>query len=60
MNTAYYTVKFSVPHWDYVLILDGEIIIPLKETTIREAQYRAKVIVGGKQRNDKNYVYTVE
>ena len=60
MNTAYYTVKFSVPHWDYVLILDGEIIIPLNQTTIRAAQYQARIIVGGKQRNDKNYVYTVE
>jgi hypothetical protein len=58
MNTAYYTVEFSVPHWDYVLILDGD-IIPLNQTTIREAHYRARVIVEGKQRNEKHYVYTV-
>jgi hypothetical protein len=56
MNDGY-KVEFYVPLWDYVLILNGQ-IIPLNQTTIREAQYRARIIVEGKRRNEKHNVYT--
>ena len=47
-----YRIEFDVGLWDYVLLIDGE-KIPLGQADIREAHWRAKMIIEGREhRND--------
>jgi hypothetical protein len=47
-----YSIEFNVQLWDYVLLIDNE-VIRLHRNTIPQAEWYAKMIVEGKKRNEQ-------
>jgi len=51
-NRDGYSIEFNVQLWDYVLLIDNE-VIRLHKSTIPQAEWYAKMIVEGKKRNEQ-------
>ena len=47
-----YSIDFNVKLWDYVLLIDGE-VIRLNKSTISQAEWYAKMIVEGRKRKNE-------
>ena len=47
-----YSIDFNVKLWDYVLLIDDE-VIRLNKSTIPQAEWYAKMIVEGRKRNEQ-------
>jgi hypothetical protein len=47
-----YSIDFNVKLWDYVLLIDNE-VIRLNKSTIHQAEWYAKMIVEGRKRNEQ-------
>jgi len=47
-----YSIDFNVQVWDYVLLIDDE-VIRLHRNTIPQAEWYAKMIVEGRKRNEQ-------
>ena len=51
-NKDGYSIDFNVQLWDYVLLIDGE-VIRLHRNTISQAEWYAKMIVEGRKRKNE-------
>jgi hypothetical protein len=51
-NKDGYSIDFNVKLWDYVLLIDDE-VIRLNKSTIPQAEWYAKMIVEGRKRNEQ-------
>ena len=51
-NKDGYSIDFNVKLWDYVLLIDNE-VIRLNKSTIPQAEWYAKMIVEGRKRNEQ-------
>lgn len=51
-NKDGYSIDFNVQVWDYVLLIDDE-VIRLNKSTIHQAEWYAKMIVEGRKRNEQ-------
>jgi hypothetical protein len=51
-NKDGYSIEFNVQLWDYVLLIDNE-VIRLHRNTIPQAEWYAKMIVEGRKRNEQ-------
>ena len=51
-NKDGYSIDFNVQVWDYVLLIDDE-VIRLHRNTIPQAEWYAKMIVEGRKRNEQ-------
>ena len=47
-----YSIEFNVQVWDYVLLIDDE-VIRLHRNTIPQAEWYAKMIVEGRKRKNE-------
>jgi len=47
-----YSIEFNVQLWDYVLLIDNE-VIRLHRNTIPQAEWYAKMIVEGRKRKNE-------
>lgn len=47
-----YSIEFNVQVWDYVLLIDDE-VIRLNKSTIPQAEWYAKMIVEGRKRKNE-------
>ena len=52
INKDGYSIDFNVKLWDYVLLIDGE-VIRLNKSTISQAEWYAKMIVEGRKRKNE-------
>ena len=52
INKDGYSIDFNVQVWDYVLLIDDE-VIRLNKSTIPQAEWYAKMIVEGRKRNEQ-------
>jgi len=52
INKDGYSIDFNVQLWDYVLLIDGE-VIRLNKSTISQAEWYAKMIVEGRKRKNE-------
>ena len=51
-NKDGYSIDFNVQFWDYVLLIDNE-VIRLNKSTIHQAEWYAKMIVEGRKRKNE-------
>jgi hypothetical protein len=51
-NKDGYSIDFNVKLWDYVLLIDNE-VIRLNKSTIHQAEWYAKMIVEGRKRKNE-------
>jgi len=51
-NKDGYSIDFNVQLWDYVLLIDNE-VIRLNKSTISQAEWYAKMIVEGRKRKNE-------
>ena len=51
-NKDGYSIDFNVQVWDYVLLIDDE-VIRLHRNTIHQAEWYAKMIVEGRKRTEQ-------
>lgn len=51
-NKDGYSIDFNVKLWDYVLLIDDE-VIRLNKSTIPQAEWYAKMIVEGRKRKNE-------
>jgi len=51
-NRDGYSIEFNVQLWDYVLLIDNE-VIRLNKSTIPQAEWYAKMIVEGRKRKNE-------
>lgn len=52
INKDGYSIDFNVQLWDYVLLIDDE-VIRLNKSTISQAEWYAKMIVEGRKRKNE-------
>lgn len=52
INKDGYSIDFNVQVWDYVLLIDDE-VIRLHRNTIPQAEWYAKMIVEGRKRKNE-------
>jgi len=52
INKDGYSIDFNVKLWDYVLLIDDE-VIRLNKSTISQAEWYAKMIVEGRKRKNE-------
>ena len=52
INKDGYSIDFNVKLWDYVLLIDDE-VIRLNKSTIPQAEWYAKMLVEGRKRKNE-------